>query len=43
MPIKDPFEMLIKIFHRDGPQFMKDPSDFYAIIGMRVASIPGGH
>jgi hypothetical protein len=41
MPIKDAFEMLMKIIHRDGTQFVKDPSDFHTIIGMGVASIPG--
>ncbi len=43
MPIKDAFEMFVKIFHRYGMQFMKDPSDFYTIISMRVAFIPAGH
>src|SRR5579875_125487 len=40
-PIKDTEDQLMKIFHRDGTQFMKDLSDFHTIIGMRVASIPG--
>src|SRR5258708_28390416 len=43
MRIKDALEMLVKIFHRDGQQFVKDPADFHTIIGMRVASILGGH
>jgi len=43
MPIKDALEMLVQIFHRDGPQLVKDPADFHAIIGMGVASIRGGH
>src|SRR6266581_2047471 len=43
MPIKDAEDQLIKIFHRDGPEFVKDASDFHAIIGMGVASILGRH
>ena len=43
MPIKDAFEMLIKIFHRKGTELVKDASDFYPIIGMGIAPIAGGH
>ena len=43
MAIKDAFEMLIKIFHRDGTQFVKDPSHFDPLVGVRVASILGRH
>jgi hypothetical protein len=43
MPVKDPFEMLVKIFHRNGTQFVKDPANLHAIIGVRILSIPGGH
>jgi hypothetical protein len=32
MPIKDTFEMLIKIFHRDRTQLMEDAPDLHAII-----------
>src|SRR5258706_10539838 len=42
MPIKDAFEMLIKIFDGKGTEFVKDPADFHAIISMRVPSILGG-
>ena len=43
MPIKDAFEVFIKNFHRNRTEFVKDPADFHSIIGMRVASILGGH
>src|SRR5258708_31109517 len=43
MHIKDAFEMLIKIFHGDGTELVKEASDFHAILGMGVASILGGH
>lgn len=43
MPIKDAFEVFIKIFHRDGTEFVKEASDFHAIIGVGIASILRGH
>jgi hypothetical protein len=43
MPIKDALERLMKIFHRDGPKCVKDPSHFDAIIGVGVTAIPGRH
>ena len=43
MSIKDAFEMLIKIFHRNGTELVKDTSDFHSVIGVGVASILGGH
>ena len=43
MPIKDAFEMFVKIFHRDGTQFVKDTSHLDPSIGVGVASVPGGH
>ncbi len=43
MPIKDTFDMLVKIFHCDGTQFVKNLADFQASIDMRVSSILGGH
>src|SRR6266852_4294741 len=43
MPIKDAFEMFVKIFHRKGTQFVKDASHLDSIIGVGVASIRGGH
>ena len=43
MPIKDALEVLIKIFHRNGTQFMENASYLDAIIGVGVASIRGGH
>jgi hypothetical protein len=43
MPIKDAFEVFIKIFHRDGTEFVKEASDFHAIIGVGIASILCGH
>ena len=35
--------MLIKIFHGDGTEFVKDASHFHASIGVGIASILGGH
>jgi hypothetical protein len=29
MPIKDAFEMLIKIFHRNGTEFVEDASHLH--------------
>jgi len=43
MPIKDAFEVFIKIFHRDRTEFVKDPSDFHPLIGVGIASIVRGH
>jgi hypothetical protein len=43
MSSKDALEVFIKIFHGDGTQFVKDPADFHAIIGMGVAAILGRH
>ena len=43
MPIKNAFEMLIKIFHGKGTKLVKDASDFHAIISVGVVSILGGH
>src|SRR5260370_30361766 len=43
MAIKGAFEMLIKIFHRNGTELVKDTSDFHSVIGVGVASILGGH
>ena len=43
MPIKDALEMLIKIFHGNGPELMKDASHFDSIAGVRIASIVRGH
>ena len=42
MPIKNAFEMLIKIFYGKGTELVKDASDFHAIISVGVVSIPGG-
>ena len=41
MPIKNAFEMLIKIFKSDGTQLVKSPSDFDTIIRMGIASVLG--
>ena len=43
MPIKNAFEVLIKIFKSDGSQFVKGVADFDAIIDMRITPIPGGY
>ena len=43
MPIKDPLEMLVKIFHGNGTQLMEDASHFDPIVGVRIAPILGGH
>ena len=43
MPIKDAFEMFMKIFHRDGTQFVKDAPDFDPIVGVGITSIFGRH
>src|SRR6266852_82402 len=43
MPIKDALEMLIKIFHGNGTQLMKDAPCFDSIVGVRIASIARGH
>jgi hypothetical protein len=42
MSIEDTFEMLMKIFHCDRWELVKDTSDFHAIIYVRVVSILGG-
>lgn len=36
MPIKDAFEVLIKIFVGNRAQFVEDAPDLHSIIGMRV-------
>ena len=43
MSIKDAEDQLIKIFHRNGAQLVKDASDFHPIIGVGIASILGRH
>jgi hypothetical protein len=43
MPIKDAFEMLMKIFHRNGTEFMEDASHFDPVVGVGIASILGHH
>src|SRR5437667_3090516 len=43
MPIKDAFEMFMKIFHREGTEFVKDASDFHTIIRVGIVSILGRH
>src|SRR5256885_9905656 len=43
MPIEDTFEMLMKIFHRNGTELVEDTSDFHPVIGVGVASILSGH
>jgi hypothetical protein len=43
MSIKDAFEVFMKIFHRDGTEFVKDASNFHALIGVGIVSILGGH
>ena len=43
MPIKDAFEMLIKIFYRNGTELMEDAPHFNSVVGVRIASILGRH
>jgi hypothetical protein len=42
MPIKNAFEVLIKIFNSDRSQCVKDAANLDAIIGVRIAAILGG-
>ena len=39
MPIKDAFEMFVKIFNRERPELVEDTPHLDAIVGVRVASI----
>ena len=43
MPINNAFEMLIKMFHSDETQFVKEASDFHASICVGVPSLLGRH
>jgi hypothetical protein len=43
MPIKDAFEIFMKIFHRDGTQFMKEASDLDPRVGVGIPTILGRH
>src|SRR5258708_12255496 len=41
MPLKNAFEMFIKIFNSQRPQLVKDASHLDPIIGVRIATILG--
>lgn len=40
MSIKNPFEVLIAIFHGNEAQFMKHAPDLHTIVSMRIAPQP---
>ena len=39
MPIKDALKMLLKIFHGNGTELMKDAPHFDSIVGVRIPPI----
>jgi hypothetical protein len=43
MSIKDAFKVFVKIFHRNGTEFMEDTPHFNPVVGVGVTSILGGH
>src|SRR5258708_4330794 len=43
MSIEDAEDQLMKIFHRNGTELVKDAPHFDPVVSVRIASIPGRH
>jgi hypothetical protein len=43
MPVKDAFEVFMKIFHCDRTQLMEEVPDLYPIIGVGLTSRASSH